>query len=121
VLHDVTGQQWFRHWVKDTSAKDGWTWPRTMQLVIAKQYVNTGACIDITAFLRPELLPAVADQDAMDGAVAQPEIVTAASLKRVRLLQEAASDSVYSIRGKLPVPELAMPSEGDGTQPVAIQ
>ena len=121
VPHDVTGQQWFPHWVQEPLAKDGWTWPRTMQLVIAKQYANTGAYVDITAFVRPELLPAVADQDARDGAVAQPEIVTAASLKWGRLLQEAATDSVYSIRGKLPVPELAIPGEGDGTQPVAIR
>lgn len=118
VPHDVTGQPWFPQLVKDTLAKDGWTWHRNMQLVIAKQYANTGAFVDITAFVRPELLPALADQDAIDRALVQPGIVTATSLKWGRLLQEAATNSVYSIRGKLPVPELVMPVQGEGGEPV---
>lgn len=114
VPHDVTRQTWFPTAVKDTLAKDGWTWPRTMQLVIAKQYANTGAYVDVTAFVRPELLPALAVPDAKGPSAGQPEIVSAASLKWARLLQQAATGSVYSIRGKLPVPELVMPGQGEG-------
>lgn len=109
VPHDVTQQKWFPQAVKSTLAKDGWTWPPTMHLFVAKQYANTGAYVDVTAFLLPELLPAVARQEPQAGAVAQPEVVTPESLNWGRLLQKAATSSVYSIRGNLPVPELAAP------------
>lgn len=116
---EVTGLKGVHQPIQAMLAKDGWTWPPTMQIILAQQYAHTGAYVHVTALLLPERLPALAEPQPKEGADAQPAFVTAASLKWGRLLQEAATSSVYSIRGKLAVPELAvpeldMPSESDG-------
>ncbi|HEX5739367.1 MAG TPA: hypothetical protein VFY22_12715 [Hydrogenophaga sp.] len=77
----------------------------SMHLVLAVQHANTGAFADVKALVAPEVLPALSAASG-PSAEALPAGVTAASLQWGRLLQKAVTDSVYSIRGKLPVPEL---------------
>ena len=74
-----------------------------MHLVIAKQYANTGAFVDVTALLAPEALPPASGET---GGPQLPAAVSAASAQWGRLLQKAVTDSVYSVWGNLPVPDL---------------
>lgn len=82
-----------------------WKLAPSMHLMAAKQYANTGAFLDVTALVAPEALPTLTDATGQ-AAEPLPAGVTPASVQWGRLLQKAVTDSVYSIRGKLPVPEL---------------
>lgn len=84
----------------------GWKLAPSMHLILAKQYAYTGAFADVTALVAPEVLPVFS---AKSGPSAEPlpAGVSAASVQWGRLLQTAVTDSVYSIRGKLPVPDLS--------------
>ena len=87
------------------SGEKSWKFAPRMQLIVAKQYANTGAFADVTALLVPDVLPEFAEASAQT-ADPLPAGVSMASVQWGRLLQAAVTDSVYSIRGKLPVPDL---------------
>ncbi len=90
--------------------RDGWRLAPAMHVVVAKQYAQTGAFVDLMALVVPEALPALpgASDPAID---VLPTGVSAASVHWGRQLQQAVTDSVYSVRGLLPVPELLLPSD----------
>lgn len=82
-----------------------WKLAPTMHLMVARQYANSGAYVDFTVLVAPHALPAQSRASAQT-ADPLPAGVSMASVQWGRLLQKAVTDSVYSIRGKLPVPEL---------------
>jgi hypothetical protein len=82
-------------------AQGGKLAPR-VHLMVAKQYANTGAFAHVTALVAPEALPTLSDN-----AELLPAGVSAASVQWGRLLQKGVTDSVYSVWGKLPVPDLS--------------
>lgn len=86
-------------------AKNGWDAPPTMDVVYARQYANTGAYAWIVAYLRPIATKPVVTKtrELPDGL---PTGVLKEHLQWGRELQEATTDSVYSIRGKLKMPKL---------------
>lgn len=96
--------------VRGVLSKQGWKLPPTMFVVSAVQYATTGAFAVVVAYLRP-----LASTPAADDAKGIPETlpfgVTATSVQWGRQLQEAVSDSVYSIRGKLALPDLQFADE----------
>ena len=89
---------------------EGWKLAPAMHIVIAKQYAHTGAFVDMMALVVPEALPAIPDTSEPP-AEPLPTGVSAASVHWGRQLQQAVTDSVYSIRGRLPVPDLLPPSD----------
>ena len=107
VPHDVVAANSVTPMVKDLMAKEGWTWSPSMHVIAASQFSNSGAFVAVVALVAPEFLPA-ADPAAEDEA--GKDGVSAKSIRWGRLLQEAATDSVYSIRGNLPVPDLRLPA-----------
>lgn len=92
-------------------AQKGWRLPPSATVVSAQQHAHTGAFAVALILLRP-LAPVEA------GAPSAPEAlpigVTASDVRWARQMQEAVSDSVYSLRGKLPVPELAFADRAVG-------
>ena len=84
--------------------REGWTLPPLMVSASAMQYATTGAFAVVIAYLQPT------QETGGETSVEQPENlppgITAQSVEWGRELQKAVSDSVYSIRGKLPVPDL---------------
>jgi hypothetical protein len=84
--------------------------PPSMFVVSAQQYSTTGAFGVVLAYLRP-LASATATDKAQGIPDTLPQGVTATSVQWGRQLQEAVKDSVYSIGGKLPVPELKFVGE----------
>ncbi len=82
-----------------------WKLAPTMHLMVARQYANSGSFVDFTVLVAPHALPAPAEAPAQT-AEPLPAGVSMASVQWGRLLQKAVTDSVYSIRGKLPVPDL---------------
>lgn len=91
---------------KDLLVENGWRLPPVMFAVSSVQYAHTGAFAEVTVFLRPLAAATVAVDKPRAVPDTLPAGVTPASVQWGRQLQEAVSDSVYSIRGKLPVPEL---------------
>lgn len=90
-----------REWL----TKNGWILPPTMDLVFATQHANTGAFATVLVYLRPIATdPVVTRTQAIPKAL--PGGLVPALVHWGRELQEAVRDSVYSIRGKLPVPGL---------------
>lgn len=86
-------------------AKNGWDAPPTMDVVFASQYSNTGAYAWIAAYLRPIATnPVVTKTRELPSEV--PSWLLKEHLHWGRELQEATTDSVYSIRGKLKMPRL---------------
>lgn len=85
--------------------KNGWDFPPTMDMVYATQYANTGAYASMLVYLRPIAAQPVVTQT-RDIPSALPGGLVEAIAHWGRELQEAVSDSVYSIRGKLPMPKL---------------
>lgn len=86
--------------------QNGWRFPPHLIGVSAQQYAHTGSFSLVTAYVQP-LASKPADASAKGIPDAFPIGVTATGVQWGRRLQEAVSDSVYSIRGKLPVPEMA--------------
>lgn len=85
--------------------KNGWDAPPTMDVVFASQYANTGAYAWIVAYLRPIATnPVVTKTRELPSEL--PSWLHKAHLHWGRELQEATTDSVYSIRGKLKMPKL---------------
>jgi hypothetical protein len=84
--------------------QQGWKQAPSMHLIVAKQYANTGAFADVTALLVPDVLPEFAEASAQT-ADPLPAGVSMASVHWGRMLQKAVTDSVYSVWGKLPVPD----------------
>ncbi len=107
VPHNVVAANNVNPLVKDLMAKEGWTWSPSMHAIAARQFSHGGAFVDVVALVAPEFLPAV-DQ-AAEGEAGK-DGVSAKSIRWGRLLQEAVTDSVYSIRGNLPVPDLRLPA-----------
>jgi hypothetical protein len=99
----VGAQNPFFKQMLDLLKEKEWKVAPRMHLILAKQYANTGAFADITALVAPEALPTLSDNTEL-----LPAGVSAASVQWGRLLQTAVTDSVYSIRGKLPVPKLSL-------------
>jgi hypothetical protein len=86
-------------------AEKGWKVAPSMRMMRATQHASTGAFADVTALIASKALPALsAASEPSEEPL--PAGVTATSVQWGRLLQKAVTDSVYSIRGKLPVPEL---------------
>jgi len=107
-------------------AKNGWDFPPTMDMVSATQYANTGAFASVLVYLRPIATKPVVTQT-RDLPNALPGGLVADIAHGGRELQEAVSDSVYSIRGKLPMPkfefvDVAMdsPKLPANTEPAAL-
>lgn len=96
--------------VASVLSKLGVRLPPRMFVVSAVQYATTGAFGIVVAYLRP-LASATPTDKAQDVPDALPLGVTATSVQWGRQLQEAVKDSVYSIRGKLAVPELTFVDE----------
>lgn len=96
--------------VRSVLSKLGWRLPHTMFVVSAAQYATTGSFAVVGAYLRP-LARTPATDRAQDIPETLPFGVTATNVQWARQLQEAVSDSVYSIRGKLAVPELKFADE----------
>jgi len=90
--------------------RDGWRLAPAMHLVVAKQYAQTGAFVDLMALVAPEALPALPGASDLATDVL-PTGVSATSVQWGRQLQKAVTDSVFSVRARLPVPELLMPSD----------
>jgi len=86
-------------------AKNGWDFPPTMDMVSATQHGHSGAFASVLVYLRPIATNPVVTQT-RDLPDALPRGLVAAIAHWGRELQEAVSDSVYSIRGKLPMPKL---------------
>jgi hypothetical protein len=85
--------------------REGWKLAPAMHIVIAKQYAHTGAFVDMTTLVVPEALPMIPDtSEPLTESI--PKGVSAASVHWGRQLQQAATDSVYSVRGRLTVPPL---------------
>lgn len=93
--------------------QNGWRFPPNVLAVSTQQHAHTGAFAVTLAFLRP-LASKPADASAKNLPATLPIGLTATSVQWGRQLQEAVSDSVYSIRGKLPVPEMAFAEEALG-------
>lgn len=93
--------------------KNGWRFPPDMVVTLALQYANTGAFAEFLAYVRP-MKKASADADATVPPKPLPDGLNAASVQWSRQLQQAVTDSVYSIRGKLPVPVLMFADETSG-------
>lgn len=86
-------------------AKNGWSAPPSMDAVNASQYANTGAYAWIVAFLRPiATKPVVSKKREFPSGL--PNGLIDDHVHWGRELQEATTDSVYSIRGKLKMPTL---------------
>lgn len=102
---------------RDVLAKQGWSLPPSMFVVSALQYATTGSFAAVVAYLRP-LATGAANQVPERPPEGLPAGVTATSLEWGRRLQEAVSDSVYSIRGKLPVPDLSFADMASEPQPL---
>lgn len=86
-------------------AKNGWDFPPTMDMVSATQYAHTGAFASMLVYLRPIATnPVVTKTRELPNGL--PNWLLEAHAHWGRELQEAVSDSVYSIRGKLPMPKL---------------
>lgn len=116
--HDVTGA--VDENIKALLVKDGWTWPPAMHVMLAAQYANTGAFVNMTTLVSPVLLKAFPEK-ATEVKEALPQGVSAASVQWGRLLQDAVTDSVYSIRGKLPLPELSLVNAADSVSPATAK
>jgi hypothetical protein len=87
-------------------AEKGWKVAPSMHMMRARQNASTGAFADVTVMIASKEIPALSAASG-PSAEALPAGVTAASVQWGRLLQKAVTDSVYSIRGKLPVPDLS--------------
>lgn len=85
-------------------AKNGWDFPPTMDMVSATQYAHSGAFASVLVYLRPIATKPVVTQT-RDLPSALPGGLVEDIAHWGRELQEAVSDSVYSIRGKLPMPK----------------
>ena len=94
----------FQH-IRGTLDVKQWKLAPSMHLMSAKQYANTGAFLDVTALVAPEALSTLTDATGQ-AAEPLPAGVTPASVHWGRMLQKAVTDSVYSVWGKLPVPDL---------------
>lgn len=103
--HNVSGPNGLQEAVKAILAKEDWKLPATMHAVSTTQHANTGAFATVVAVVRPEALRALPEQ-ALEEVPALLQGVSPAAVQWARQLQESVSDSVYSIRGKLPVPVL---------------
>ena len=86
-------------------SEKGWRLAPRMQVMVAKQYAHTGAFADVTALVAPEALPALSGASG-ESAELLPAGISANSVQWARMLQKAVTDSVYSVWGKLPVPDL---------------
>lgn len=86
-------------------SKNGWRLPPSMHMISAQQHANTGSFAVAVAYLRP-LATKLGDFNASGIPETLPIGVTTTNVQWGRRLQEAVRDSVYSIRGKLPVPEM---------------
>ncbi|MGV3726132.1 MAG: hypothetical protein ACO1OI_05430 [Hydrogenophaga sp.] len=84
--------------------------PRTMFGVAAAQYATTGSFATVEAYVR-SLAKAPEVENTPANAEASRLGIEATSFQWARQLQEAVSDSVYSIRGKLIVPALNFADE----------
>jgi hypothetical protein len=104
---DVTAPGGVHSNIKELLAKEGWTWPSLMQVVMSDQYAFTGAFVSMTALIRPESVPLLADRP-QDMPAALPHGVSLSSVQWGRQLQKAVTASVYSIGGNLPVPALVL-------------
>ncbi len=69
-----------------------------------------GTFVDLTALVVPEALPLIPGTSG-PSAEPLPKGVTAASVRWRRQLHKAATDSVYSVRGRLTVPPLLSPPD----------
>lgn len=103
--------------VASVLSKLGVRLPPSMFAVSAAQYATTGAFGIVVAYLRP-LASATATDKAQVIPQTLPLGVTATSVQWGRQLQEAVKDSVYSIRGKLAVPELTFVDEAREPAPL---
>ncbi len=90
--------------VRELMSKLGWRLPPSMFVVSATQYGTTGSFAVVVAYLRPLATTPVDKAQSVPEAL--PSGVTAASVQWGRRLQEAVTDSVYSIRGKLAFPDM---------------
>lgn len=91
----------------------GWLFPPDMFVMMAVQHANTGAFAEFLGYVRPvEKAPADADATAVPPSL--PEGLNAASVQWSRQLQQAVTNSVYSIRGKLHVPVMVFAETGNG-------
>lgn len=106
---------------QDLLRMKGWRLPPSMFVVSAVQYANTGAFANVLVLLRPLVATLAAEGDGRGVPESLPAGVSPASVQWGRQLQEAVSDSVYSISGNLQVPafELADTAQHNGTQPAA--
>lgn len=86
--------------------KNGWEFPPTMDMVSATQYANTGAFASMLVYLRPIATNPVPTKTHEVSSSALPGGLVESIAHWGRELQEAVSDSVYSIRGKLPMPKI---------------
>lgn len=91
-------------------SREDWELAPTMHIVIAKQYAHTGAFVDMMVLVAPDALPAITDTSE-PSAEPLPKGVSAASVHWGRQLQQAVTDSVYSVRGRLTVPPLLPPPD----------
>lgn len=90
---------------RDWLTKNGWTLPPMLDGVSAVQHTNTGAFAVVVAYLRPIAAnPVVTQTRALPDGL--PRGMIENNVHWGRELQEAVSDSVYSIRGKLQVPKI---------------
>ena len=98
--------------VREIVSTLGWRLPPTMFVVSATQYATTGSFAVVVAYLRP--LATTPPDKAPNIPEALPSGVTAASVQWGRQLQEAVTDAVYSIRGKLAFPDMPFAEGGNG-------
>ena len=99
--------------VQDALSKLGWRLPPTLFAVSAVQYATSGAFAVVVAYMRP-LAGAPADSNAQSVPGNLPVGVTASSVQWGRQLQQAVTDSVYSIGGKLTVPAMVFADDASG-------
>jgi hypothetical protein len=106
--------------VSSMLTKLGWRLPPSMFVVSATQYATTGSFAVVVAYLRP-----LAGTPATDGAQGIPDTlppgVAVTSVQWGRQLQEAVRDSVYSIRGKLTIPEWTLADEARAPTPLPAE
>ena len=88
----------------------GWRLPPVMFAVSAQQHATTGAFAVVVAYMRP-LASAPDANNAQSRSDALPVGVSPASVQWGQQLQQAVTDSVYSIRGKLAVPAMVFGDE----------
>ena len=105
--------QLFPEPVLEWVAQKGWRLPPNAMVVSAQQHAHTGAFAVALILLRP-LAPAPVDAGAPSAPETLPLGVTSSDVRWARQMQEAVSDSVDSVRGKLPVPELAFADRAVG-------